>query len=256
FRPFVRAMAPPSDPGLDREISQRVGSVPLNPRHILLAYAALALATAFFPALGGRLPVPAGNAEMLLPDARTPPNADRNDELSDVPMQFLPWSQAVADAYRGGRLPLRLAANGCGVPLWANPQAQAVTPTTLFALLFSLPWAYAASAATKLWLAAAGAFAFIRSRCLSSLAAFWGGLASGFAIHLTAWIHSPDTWPAALLPWTLLALDRLARGTAGGFLATVAAVFLLLLGGYPETELFVAVAGAAFFVGVLVGEPI
>ncbi|HEY1253076.1 MAG TPA: hypothetical protein VGH97_17985 [Thermoanaerobaculia bacterium] len=228
--------------------------MPLNPRHILLAYAALALGTALFSAIGGRLPVPAGNAEMLLPDARTPPVADRNDELSDVPMQFLPWSRAVADAYRGGRLPLRFSANGCGVPLWANPQAQAVTPTTLFTLLLPLPWAYAASAAAKLWLAAAGAFAFLRARRLSTLAASWGGLAYGFAIHMTAWIHYPDTWPAALLPWTLLALDRLARGAAGGFLATTAAVFFLLLGGYPETELFVAAAGAVLFLGVLLGE--
>ena len=31
---------------------------------------------------------------------------------------------------------------------------------------------------------------------------------------MTAWIHYPDTWPAALLPWTLLALDGLARGPA------------------------------------------
>ncbi|HEY2797044.1 MAG TPA: hypothetical protein VGK26_04080, partial [Thermoanaerobaculia bacterium] len=222
----------------------------------LFMYAALALAAAFFPARAGRLPVPAGNAEMLLPDARTPPDADRNDELSDVPMQFLPWTKAVADSYRAGRLPLRLEANGCGVPLWANPQAQAVTPTTLLALLLPLPWAYAASAAAKLWLAAAGAFLFLSGRRVSTLAALWGGLAYGFAIHMTAWIHYPDTWPAALLPWTLVALDRLARGLRGGFFATAGAVFLLLLGGYPETEFFVAVAGAAFFVGVLLGEPI
>ena len=222
----------------------------------LAVYAALALAAALFPAFSGRLPVPAGNAEMLLPDARTPPGADRNDELSDVPMQFLPWTKAVADSYRAGRLPLRLEANGCGVPLWANPQAQAVTPTTLFALLLPLPWAYAASAAAKLFLAACGAFVFLRGRRLSTLGGLWGGLAYGFAIHMTAWIHFPDTWPAALLPWCLAALDRLARGLRGGFFATVAAVFLLLLGGYPETELFVAAAGAAFFLGALLGEPI
>lgn len=226
----------------------------MTPRRILLIYAALALAAAFFPALSGRLPVPAGNAMMLLPDARSP--QDRNDELSDIPMQFLPWTQAVADSYRGGRLPWRLSANGCGTPLWANPQAQAVTPTTLLALVLPLPWAFGAIAAVKLWLAAAGAFGFIRSRGLTALAAFWAGIAYGFAIHMTAWIHYPDTWPAALLPWTLLALDRLARGERGGFLATFGAVFLLLLGGYPETELFVAVAGAAFFVGVLLSQPL
>ncbi len=226
----------------------------MTPRRILLVYAALAVATAFFPALSGRLPVPAGNAMMLLPDARSP--QDRNDELSDVPMQFVPWTKAVVDSYRGGRFPWRLSANGCGTPLWANPQAQAVTPTTLVALILPLPWAYGVIAAIKLWLAAAGAFWFIRSRGLSALSAFWAGLAYGFAIHMTAWIHYPDTWPAALLPWTLFALGRLAHGERDGFLGTVCAVFLLLLGGYPETEFYVAVAGAAFFAGALLVQPL
>ncbi|MEP6993176.1 MAG: YfhO family protein [Acidobacteriota bacterium] len=224
----------------------------MTPRRVLLLYAALALATAFYPAFRGLLPVPAGNAVLLLPDPRMP--AVRNDELSDVPMQFVPWTQAVSDAYRSGRLPLRLAANGCGVPLWSNPQAQAVTPTTLFALLMPLPWAFACAAAVKLWLAAVGAFWFIRWRSIGALASFWGGLAYGFAIHMTAWIHYPDTWPAALLPWTLVALERLARGLPGGFLGTVAVVFLLLLGGYPETEFFVALAGAVFFLFALGGQ--
>ena len=44
--------------------------------------------------------------------------------------QFVPWSRAVAAAYRRGTLPAWFPANGCGAPLWANPQAQAVTPTT------------------------------------------------------------------------------------------------------------------------------
>jgi hypothetical protein len=226
----------------------------LTPRRILLAYAALALATAFYPALTGRLPVPAGNALFLLPDGRAP--MDRNDELSDVPMQFLPWTRAVADAYRAGRMPFRLAANGCGTPLWANPQAQAATPTTLLAIVLPLPFAFAAAAALKLWLAAAGAFWFIRARGIGPIPSFWAGLAYGFAIHMTAWIHYPDTWPAAVLPWCLWALERLARGLPGGFLATLAGVVLLLLGGYPETELYVAVAGAIFFLAVLGREQV
>ena len=221
-------------------------------RRILVLYAALALLTAFYPVLHGRLPVPAANALLVLPDGGLP--ADRNDELSDVAMQFLPWTHAVADAYRGFRLPFRLASNGCGTPLWANPQAQAVTPTTLAALLLPLPWAAAGAAAIKLFLAAAGAFLFLRCRGATRTAASWAGLAYGFSIHMTAWMHFPDTWPSALLPWSLLALDRLARGLPGGFLATLSAVFLLLLGGYPETEFFVAVAGACFFLIVLTGQ--
>src|SRR4029450_3951509 len=59
-----------------------------------------------------------------------------------------------------------------------------------------------------------------------------------------------------LLPWTLFALGRLAHGERDGFLGTVCAVFLLLLGGYPEPEFYVAVAGVAFFAGALLSRPL
>ena len=113
----------------------------MTDRRALLLLAALAILTAFYPVLFGELPVPAAGARMILPDDRPP--EDRNDELGDVPTQFLPWTAAVADGYRAGRLPLRFAANGCGTPLWANPQAQAVTPTTLFSVLLAPPGASA-----------------------------------------------------------------------------------------------------------------
>ena len=220
----------------------------MTPRRILLLYAALALLTAFYPVLVGELPVPASSGLLVLPDA---PRPSEFNELGDVPTEFLPWTRAVADAYRSGHLPLRFAANGCGTPLWANPQAQAVTPTTLFSLIVPESWGSAAGACVKLFLAALGAFVFLRRRDLSTASAGWGGLAFGFSLHLTGWMHFPHTWPVALLPWTLAALDRLARGERGGFPATLIAVFLLLLGGYPEGEFYVALASAAFFGAVL-----
>ena len=221
----------------------------MTTRRILLVYAALALLTAFYPVLRGELPVPAGGVAVLVPGGLPPPRV--RDELGDVPMQFLPWSQAVLDAYRAGRLPLRFAANGCGTPLWANPQAQALTPTTLFAVLWGAAWGSAASAAAKLMLASAGALLLALRRGLSRAASVWVGIAYGFSLHATAWMHFPHTWPIALLPFTLLCLEGLARGEAHGFRRTLAVVFLLLLGGYPEGEFFVAVAGGAFFLAVL-----
>src|SRR5262245_45577460 len=200
------------------------------------------------------LPAPLQTGMPFVPDATRPPEA--NDELIDVATQLIPWSGAVADAYRHGRLPLRFASNGCGTALWGNPQAQAVTPTTLLFLLMPLAWASAAAAAVKLFAAAAGALFFARARRLSILASGWVGLVYGFAIHSTTWTHFPVTWPVALLPWALLALERLARGGPHGFAATLAVVILLLLGGYPEGEFLVAVAGAGYFAVLLALEPL
>jgi hypothetical protein len=224
----------------------------LTARRAILLFAALAILTAFYPAFFGELPVPAGGARLIVPGGSPP--EDRNDELGDVPTQFLPWTTAVADAYRAGRLPLRFAANGCGTPLWANPQAQAVTPTTLFSILFGSAWGFGAAAAFKLFLAAAGGYFFARARALSHAASAWTGLAFGFAVQMTAWMHFPHTWPIALLPFALLALERLASGRRGGFAATTAVVALLLCGGYPEGEFFVALCGCAWFAALLLSR--
>ena len=221
----------------------------MTDRRALLLFAALAILTAFYPAFFGELPVPAGGARLLLPDPSPPP--DRNDELADVPAQYLPWTTAVVEAYRAGRLPLRFSANGCGTPLWANPQAQVLTPTTLFSVLLGPAWGFGAAAAVKFWLAAAGTCLFVRRRGLSRAASTWAALAFGFSLQMTAWMHFPLTWPLALLPFTLLALEKVARAERGGFAATVTVVALLLFGGYPEGEFFVALCGVAFFFFVL-----
>jgi len=224
----------------------------LTDRRALLLYAALAILAAFYPAFFGELPVPAGGGRLILPDGSAPP--DRNDELGDVPTQLLPPTKAAADAYRTGRLPFRMAAQGCGEPLWANPVAQCVTPTTLFFLFLPAAWASAAGAAVKLALAASGACLFARARGLSGAASAWAGLAFGFSLYFTTWMHFPQPWAHAFFPWALLALERVARGEHGGFLWTFCVVLLLLLGGYPEGEFFVALFGAVFFVAILVFE--
>ena len=112
-------------------------------------------------------------------------------------------------------------------------------------------WASAAAGAVKLFLAAAGAFLFVRSRRASLVAAAWAGLAFGFSLFFTTWMHFPHSYVHAWLPWSLLAVDRLARGVAGAFRETLAVVVLLLVGGYPEGEFYVAAAAALYFLAVL-----
>ena len=201
-------------------------------RHVLAAYAVLALVTALFPVFSGELPVPTDCALRLLPGHARPSGG--NDERWDVPTQYLPWTRAVSDAYRQGRLPLRFPANGCGTPLWANPQAQALTPTTWFTWMLPEAWALAVAAALRLWLAAAGAFLFLERRGVSDSAAAAAGLSYGFALAFTCWLHYPLTYPQAVFPWLLLALERLADGRPRGFAYATAAIAALLLGGYPR----------------------
>jgi hypothetical protein len=223
-------------------------------KRILVGYAAAALIAAFFPVFHGRFPVP---SEAALPFLAGANRTAVNPQLSDVPTQFFPLSAAVADAYRHGRLPMRYGANGCGMPLWANPLAQVVTPTTLLFLVFSLPWAAALACAVQLFIAATGAYLLLSRRArVSELAAAWGGTAFGFSLYFGFWMDFPQIYPAALLPWAILAMDRMACGAAGAFGAAVVVIALLLLGGHPENELYVALATVAVFALRLAGEPV
>lgn len=219
-------------------------------RRVLAVYAALAVLTVFLPVFSGQLPVPTDCGLRLLPGHA--PVIGGNDELWDVPTAFLPWTRAVSDAYREGRLPLRLAANGCGTPLWANPQAQALTPTTWITWFLPEAWALPVAAAIRLFFAAAGAYLFLRRRKLSDLSAATAGFAYAFSLAFTAWMHYPLTYPQALFPWLCLAGERLAEGRAGGLLGATAVITALLLGGYPEGEFLAAVAAFAVFVATLI----
>jgi Bacterial membrane protein YfhO len=219
----------------------------------LALYAFAAILVAFFPVLFGRLPVPADSVGQLLPDEHF---ASANPQLSDVATQFLPMARAARVAWLGGRLPFRDPSVGCGAALWANPIAQVAVPTSWLLIALPVAWAFAVAAAVKLFFAAVGAFLFLRRRHLSAFAAGWGGFAYGFSLSMTGWLYFPHSYPAALLPWVLVGLERLARGERGGFLSAVAAVLLLLLGGHPESEFLVALAGAAFLLAVIAGAPL
>ncbi|MCL6646726.1 MAG: YfhO family protein [Chloroflexi bacterium] len=50
-------------------------------------------------------------------------------------LQFQPWQQAVAAAYRAGQLPLWTSLAGFGAPLAANPQAAAFSPFTVLSVV-------------------------------------------------------------------------------------------------------------------------
>jgi hypothetical protein len=205
-----------------------------------------------FPVLHGRLPVPGTADPAMIPGA---PRAPGNSQLSDVVTQFLPWTRAVAEAYRAGRMPFRFASNGCGTALWGNMQAQAAAPTTLLAVLLPWPWALAFVAAAKLLAAQWGAYFLLRRHGLSRAAATFGGLAFALSVYFGALLFFPQTYPLALLPWCLLALDLAARGERGAFPAVFLSVFLLLLGGHAEGEFYVALAGVLALIAGLATAP-
>src|SRR6185295_4567652 len=197
---------------------------------------------------GGAVLLPLGSLPYFhpyrqLPHAELPSIAIHGDLIH----QIAPWSLEVRRALWDGRWPLWNAGAGAGMPLLADPQAQAFQPLVVAAYLFPIWPAAGITAALRVLVALVFGFLLLRSQGLSEAAAFCGSLAFGLGGFLLLWLGWPMANCAALLPPVLYGIAR-CDDPAGGrdllllFLATVA----LLLAGHPETLVYAAAFAGLF----------
>ncbi len=170
-----------------------------------------------------------------------------NRQLVDPTTLFEPYLQ-----YTRSQLP--------HIPLW-NPYIMAGTPylgdmqSAIFSP-FSLPayvlpfwWSLSVIAVMKLVVTAMGAFLLARILGMRFAGAFMCGTVFGFGLFLVAWLPWPLGNVFPLIPWMLLASERLIRRPgplAASGLAVVTA--LQFFGGHPETSVHVMIATVAYFV--------
>ncbi len=108
------------------------------------------------------------------------------------------------------------------------------------------------TAGLRVLIALAFFFLLLRRQGLSEAAALFGSLAFGLGGFLLLWLSWPIGNSPALLPLVLYALVMTAdRGARRDFLLLVLAVTSLLVGGHPETILYVAAVGSLFAVSKL-----
>jgi hypothetical protein len=136
-----------------------------------------------------------------------------------------------------------------GRPFAANLQSSVFSPFSLPAYVLPFATALGWIAVLKLWVAAFGMFMLARAAFGMR---FGGALLAGFVFALNlktvTWIIYPNLGIWALIPWLLLATDRLVRRLdllAGASLAAV--VGLQWLAGHPESSFHALLAAAAFF---------
>ncbi len=187
------------------------------------------LSPAGFFSRGGPFPAPV--RELVPPGV---------DILSDAARQFEPWLEYAAQRRAlDGTLPLWKDTASCGAPLVGNGQSGLFFPTRFAALLLGAPaTAYAVFALLKLLVAALGGWALARHLRASATAAFVTGLVFGFGGFQSVFRLHPHTDASMLLPWLVLAADRLAQAPSArrvGALALVAG--LQDLAGHPQTAL-------------------
>lgn len=200
--------------------------------------------------LGGRILSQLGSLRLFEPwssQAAPAPGLERNDPLLDQSLVVLPWMEFFAAELGRGELPLWNPHNYLGQPIHAANTG---------ALLWPLHWPFFAwpERALVAWLEALemlltglGAALFLGALGLVGAPRWLGALAftlSGFQI---AWALHPHTHVSLLLPWSLLAVERLCLGVSPRRIAGLALCLGLAgLGGHLQTALHVGLATAAW----------
>jgi hypothetical protein len=200
--------------------------------------------------LGGRILCQWGSLREFEPwrsQALPARELERNDLLLDQSLVVLPWMEFFAAELGRGELPLWNPHNYLGQPIHAANTG---------ALLWPLHWPFFAVPERGLWawlealemlLTGLGAALFLGALGLAGPPRWLGALAftlSGFQI---AWALHPHTHVSLLLPWSLLAVERLCLGASPRRTAGLALCLGLAgLGGHLQTALHVGLTAAAW----------
>jgi hypothetical protein len=210
------------------------------PDRVLVAFGA-ALIFLFGPVLfGGQLLLPLDNLRGHAPFQELPPTEPHGNLLQgDLIELTAPSLAAVRAALELRRWPLWNPYMGAGMPLLADPQAQAFQPLQLLAL--ALPWTRAAGVVAALRVLSALVFTFLwmRRQGIGMGPATAGAFAYGLGGFALLWVGWPIANSAALLPLALYAAALChQRGERQDLLLLIVGGFSLLLGGHPETVLY------------------
>ena len=178
---------------------------------------AVALLILFGPVLfGGKLLLPLDNLRGQVPFKTLAPTVPHGNILQGDLIELVEPSIAEGRALWGaGRWPLWNARTGAGMPLLADPQAQALQPLVLLASV--VPWerAAAVTAALRVLCALVFTFLWIRAQGLADGPALAGAFAFGLGGFVLLWVGWPIANAAALLPAVLYAVARV-RGASEG----------------------------------------
>lgn len=218
------------------------------PARVLLAFAAVLLILFGPVLLGGQLLLPLDTLRGQYPFRSVPPTEPHGNVLQGDLIELVgPSAAAVREAWEAGRWPLWNPRVGAGMPLLADPQAQALQP--LVVLGYALPWARAAAvtAALRVFLALVFTFLFFRRQGMGEGPAAAGAFAWGLGGFLLLWLGWPIANSAVFLPLLLYAAARCDEvGARRDLLLFALGALLLLLGGHPETAVYVLAVTAAF----------
>jgi len=168
--------------------------------------------------------------------------------LNDGVFQFVPWESEVRAALRDARLPLWTDRIDGGSSLWANPQAQVLSPVKMLARLVPIEDSLVTAMVLTMLVAFEGTW--LAARLFGAAPGVALLAACGFALGggTMAWSILPNSSTVAWAPWLVGAVLRLVRRPQWRYLLAASLVTAVLaVSGHPET------AAAAGLLAVVCG---
>lgn len=161
--------------------------------------------------------------------------------------QLAPWTRAARDALLRGEMPLWNRDAACGGPLLANQQTAIFHPFTLLGLFLPIGKAFTLSASLRLFAVAFFMFVFLRNFGIGTPASIFGTLAYTFCTFHVVWLLFPLGLATMMMPACLAGVQEVARAPRlASYNLLVIALACSILGGHPESAMWVWIATAAF----------
>jgi hypothetical protein len=204
-------------------------------------------------ALPNGIPSPSATLAALVPWQEIGELPGGNPTLRDVTFQIEPWLIFLRRELRAGRLPFWNPHQFSGTPFWANGQSAPLFPLHLLFAVLPLSLGFVLVAWLRVASSGCGTFLLACELGLSRPAAALSAVIFPLSGMLVSFLLFPMGNALALVPWVLLAVERLGAGR-GSAAALALATGLQLLAGHPETAVHTALL-SALWLGIRGARP-
>jgi hypothetical protein len=168
--------------------------------------------------------------------------------------QLAPWTRIARDELTSGTLPLWNRHSAGGAPLLANQQTALFHPFTLLGLPLTVGKAFTLSASLRLFTLLFFTFVLLRGFGLRDGPSIFGAVAYAFCSFHVVWLLFPLGLATMMLPVALTGARELVEtGTRPAYVLLTLGLAFSVLGGHPESALWVWVTTAAFVLWLAVG---
>ena len=163
--------------------------------------------------------------------------------------QLAPWTRIARDELLSGAMPLWNRHSAGGAPLLANQQTALFHPFTLLGLPLSPGKAFTLTASLRLFTLLFFTFVFLRGFGLGGFASIFGAVAYAFCTFHVVWLLFPLGFATMMLPVALTGARELVETRSRpAYVLLTLGLALSVLGGHPESALWVWITTAVFIV--------